>query len=354
MGKSVTSREQGVLHSGTHTAARYFLSHLEDAQTVIGYRLPREPKIEQLLEEDGVVGHSLRLKAPKLGFSEFQKDRFESYGRSLGIWKRMVVEFEWLDDEVLVLFRDAESDEAGEPGETAGGLRERMRSRVDKAARRMSSALVAQGFMVREPSEATMVTLKDEFHGTVLVFKYPTSREHDKAGITDAYDKWVPMLADVYSRETKTLADTMADGELTKVFFTRNKSFLPSLYEVTPSFKMIVPKQTKTRNLLLAPTSYSACRALAKQYRQHFDILRRPYKAWGVEGHSLILQYKKGAGGKVVDDSYFRNVSLFSEKLMKKYGLQCFIQHEPTARAIVVTFHTGAKDMHTGFERRVA
>lgn len=354
LSSGVTSKETGVQHSGTHTAARFFIAHLEDSATVIGYRYAREGKISQTTDADEVVGHRLTLKAPSSGFSDFQKDRFESYGRSLAIWKRMLVEFDWQKDEVIISFLDLDRDADAPTEETGVGWRERVRSRSDQAARSMSRILVGQGFMVREPTSATMVTLKDEFNGTVLIFKYPHSRTKDEAGVVEAYDKWIPMLADVCARDTKTKADALAEGDLTTVFFTKSKNFMPALYEVTPSFRMIVPKRAKAGHLYFASPTYRACRALGRQYKKYFEILRKPMRAWGVEGHSLILEYKKGAGGKVVDDSYLRNVSLYSEKLMKKFNLKCFLQHEPDSRAIIVTFYDGVDEWHTARIKRMA
>ena len=56
------------------------------------------------------------------------------------------------------------------------------------------------------------------------------------------------------------------------------------------------------------------------------------------------MDYKKGAGGKVVDDSYIYNVRLMAEKLMKQYHILASIKHHRETRSLVVTFYTGSAD----------
>lgn len=307
----------------THTAAHYFLKFLEDSVGVLGYRSPKSPQVEPSYRDGKQVGHHLFLPRGGSDFSDLLKQRIEAYGASLSLWGPVEVSFDWTAAGCLVDFVPR-----GDVPSTSKP-KAKTRGRHQRTAGGMGRLLQDSGFMVREPTPARVVTLGGEYSGTAVVFKRPGTAQHD--------DQWVPMLADVFARDSSLKADLMADGDMKTVFFTGNRRYAPSLFERTPTLRLLVPKSPRNR-FALASRTYRACLAVAKHYRGHFLIPRRPLSAWAVQGHSIILEYRKGSGGRVVEDAYYRNVNMLAERLMRKFGLNCALQYQPATRALVVTF----------------
>ena len=312
---------------------------------VSGYRPPKDAKVHELLGEGGVMGHSLFLPCPKSGFTDYQRMAIQAYANSLTYWRKLVLELDWGDDGVKVVLRKNLEGDADLQTDERPGLRERLRGPAYLATKRMGQALVNNGFMVREPIPVSLVTLAGKFDGYGILLRYPGGGQRDAAGVTLAYDTWVPMLADVFAREQSLRTEVIKDAGSTTVFFTRNKGFISSLYTTRFDYHILVPRKRKLadRIVLFAPASVRACRALAGRYKRDFNV-GKPLPAWNVYGHSLIMSYKKGADGRIADDAYFANVKLMSEKLMKRFYVLAMVNHEPQAHTIVVTFYSGTND----------
>ena len=50
------------------------------------------------------------------------------------------------------------------------------------------------------------------------------------------------------------------------------------------------------------------------------------------------MHYKKGAAGRVVDESYVLSIRRAAEKLMKSYHVRASIQIKPETRTIILSF----------------
>ena len=286
------------------------------------------------------MGQTVILPAPLKGFNEEQAATLEMYARSLTYWRRIQVKFDWLDKEVRIEFKAPEVEEAEEEEEEKHWL-DRFKPRESKAIHALGKSLADQGFMLREPANVTMITLDKQYRGIAVLVKYPQSNVRDRAGIEEAYNRWLPMLADAYARDYKVRSETMREGEFTTIFFTSDPGYVSSLYDPKARLRMLKPRGGFTISIFGKPTS-RACRALAKEYSKYFTTAVKPIPAWGAQGHSMVLRYKPGAGGKIADDSYFSNVKMRAEKLMKQYHVFGAIRQQPENRIIIVTFFTGA------------
>ena len=147
------------------------------------------------------------------------------------------------------------------------------------------------------------------------------------------------MLADVYARDYKIRSETIREDEFTTIFFTSDPTYVSALYDRKPRMRIITPRGGFT---ILAPPTVRACRTLSKEYGKYFSTAVKPIPAWGAQGHSMVLRYKPGAAGKIADDSYFENVKMRAEKIMKQFHVLGAIRHQPDSRVIIVTFFSGA------------
>jgi hypothetical protein len=337
-------------------AAGYLLNHLIEISSVTGYNPPRTLRIQEILDEHGVAGHSIMLPAPRNGFTQEQREAIENYSTTLTYWHHLLVEVDWIDKGVKVIFRRAdEPEEEQKEKEKKLTLREKLRGPAYRAVRTMGQILVEQGFMVREPVEVCMVTLESRFNGWAIMVKYPGTPKDDKAGIMTAYDKWVPLLADAFARSEEVKSETVKDGIISTVFFTKDKRYVASMYDTSKMLRMFAPKKSLISDpVFFTKSTFRACRALAIRYKKDFIISKRPMAAWGAQGHSILMTYKKGAAGKLVDESYMYNVRLMTEKVMKKFHLQASIKHYAESRSLIVTFYNASFDkwssLNRGFE----
>jgi len=328
--------------SGDHTssAVGFLLGYMRDAPPSLGLNRLK-PRTERFSDSEGAIaGHIVFIPVPEGGFSEGQASALEVYARSLTYWRRIRVELEWTDEEIRVHFRRPEAPQLDAEEEKARWS-DRFQSRVNRGIRAVGKSLAEQGFMLREPASVSMITLERTYRGVAILVKYPYSSIKDRAGIEKAYEKWVPVLADVFAREFKVRAETMRENEFTTIFFTADPGYVSSLYDPKPRLRMLTPRGPMKRSPFGSSTS-RACRALAREYTKYFTTAVKPIPAWGAQGHSMVLRYKPGAGGKIADDSYFGNVKLRAEKLMKHYHVQGAIRQHSDDRLIIVTFFAGA------------
>lgn len=335
-------------------AIGYLINHLEELSPQTGYHPPRNPVIREILDEHGSAGHSVTFPAPKKGFTAEQKDAIETYSNTLTYWHRLLVEVDWTADGVTISFkRPEETDEEREKEKTLS-FREKLKGQAYRAVRTMGQALVDHGFMVREPVEVAMVTLDARYNGWAIMMKYPTARTSDEAGIQKAYDKWVPLLTDAFARAEQIKGESVKDGVVTTIFFTKDKRYVSSIYDKRKMLRIFVPRQRLLFDpIFFTKATFRACGMIARRYKKDFNVSKRPMNAWGVSGHSILMNYKKGAGGRLVDESYLYNVRLMTEKVMKKYHLQASIKHHADTRSLVVTFFIGANDKWSTMSRQV-
>ena len=324
----------------TSSAVGFLLGYMKDAPPSLGLNRLK-PRAERFSDSEGAIaGHTVFIPVPKGGFNEEQASALEVYARSLTYWRKIRVEFEWNEEEIRVHFRRPETAEAAAEEEKARWT-DQFQSRTFKGIRAIGKALAEQGFMLREPANVSMITLDRTYRGMAILVKYPYSNVKDRAGIEKAYDKWLPALADAFAREFKVRSETIREDEFTTVFFTADPGYVSSLYDPKPRLRMITPRGPMKRSLFGSSTS-RACRALAREYSKYFTTAVKPIPAWGAQGHSMVLRYKPGAQGKIADDSYFGNVKLRAEKLIKHYHVQGAIRQQADERIIVVTFFTGS------------
>lgn len=338
----------------SYGAAKHLIDHLRDSEAVMGYA-PVGARISELLDEDELLGHSVTLPVPPRGFTDDQRERIKAYAQSLSYWDELLVEFEFGPDTLLVAFHLVKGEE---PESVATSLRERIREWLTpkgfKVARRVGLSLAEQGFKVREPTTAMLVTLTKRFTGHALMVKYPIARSNDEAGICDVYDRLVPRIADVFARSSRLRSEAEIEDDVVTIFFTTNQRYVSSLYEAITQFRIILPRP-KTCGWfdfrLFARPTYRACKALSSKYRKGFLMMKRPLPVWGGFGHCLILHYKRGAGGKVVDDSYVSVVRRMTERLMRRFKLRATLQLKPATRTIVVTFFNRADERYSADQR---
>jgi len=326
-------------------AIGYLINHLSDISAHTGYIPPRNPKVHEILDEKGVAGHSITLPAPKKGFSPEQRDAIESYSNTLTYWHHLLVELDWRDDGVVVSFKRPEQTEEDREKEKRLTLRERMKGAAYRAVRKMGQSLVEHGFMVREPVEVCMVTLDARYNGWAIMVRYPGQAKNDEAGIHKAYDKWVPLLTDVFARAEAIKGETVKDGTVSTIFFTKDKNYVSSIYDKSATLRIFAPKRIAIFDpMFFRKSTFRACKMVAGRYKKDFNVSKRPMNAWGVQGHSILMTYRRGAGGRVVDESYIYNVRLMTEKVMRKFHMQASIKHHADTRSLVVTFYSGSQD----------
>lgn len=333
-------------HLPTYRAVRHLIDHLREAAKVTGYKLPAEPKIEELMDDKGVYGHNLHLPAPPKGFTPFQRGKIEAYSKALTYWGGFLANF---DDEVtsiVVTFSNPREEEDAlevDEDDDRPNVRDKMRPKPYRAARAAGISLVEQGFKVREPVPVALLTLTDRFNGYGMTVRYPIDRDQDKLGIIEVYDRVVPMLADLFARDMNLKSDAVKDGEFNVLFFTQDHRYVSSLYEAVASFRMVVPRMPRAAGIdfsFLTSGSYKACRALMHRYRKDFQLLKRPQPAMQGGGFTAVFHYKRGAAGKTVDEAYMLALSRMAKKLMKRYNVRAAISHQADIRCIIVTFYS--------------
>ena len=70
---------------------------------------------------------------------------------------------------------------------------------------------------------------------------------------------------------------------------------------------------------------------------------KKPNPLWDETGYCMVMLYKKGAGGKLVDTSYGNAVTTMAHQLAKKYHLRASIEVHAEIRSIVANFSDRAK-----------
>lgn len=331
------------VHPATLEAAKHLISYLEDAAELMRYR-PNGAKIQEIVDEEGIHGHFVSLNQPANGFSETQIERIRSYSEGLTYWDKLITEFESAGKQFLVRFigvLEREDEEANERKTLRDRIADFLTPPEFVACKSLGKFLVDQGFKVREPAPATVVMKTKQYHGFALLVKYPISRSRDQAGITQVYDKYLPFLADAHGRSLQMKSEVQISDDTAQIFFTNNRHYVSSLFETFPEFRVIVPRP-KANGLfelgsLLQPT-YRACKTLMSKYKNDFLMLKRPQKSWSGSGHLVVMHYKKGAAGRLVDDSYTLAIRKMVEKLMKQHSLVATIQIRPETRSLIVTF----------------
>ncbi len=332
----------------THKAIRHLIDHLNESAKALGYKPPKEPAVEELMDEKNVYGHRLFLPAPQEGFTESQREKIESYAQALTYWGGFMAEFQFSEKSLTVTFRrsnvgDEEPDEDDSEEDDRLSLRDRLAPKGFRVARNAGKALIEQGFKVREPVAASLVTMTHKVVGYAILIRYPSNRYEDKIGITQVYDRVVPMVADAFARDNSMKADAVKDGEFTTLFFTSDRSYSSSMYDPTATFRMIVPRPAALTGVdfaFFARSTYRASKSLMNRYKKDFRMLKRPVASMHGSGHSVVLNYQAGAQGQVVDEAYALSVSKMTRVIMKKYKLQATLTHQPETRMIVVTFYS--------------
>jgi hypothetical protein len=329
----------------TYKAAKELLAFLIDAEPSTGFKPRAESRIDALPNEGGISGHCLLLPLAGKGLPDERLKVIESYAQSLTYWRNLLVEVQNDENAVKVTFISPQAPEPeAEEVEPKLRLRERLAPRDLKAARNTGRLLVGLGFKVREPVAASVFTLTENYSGYALMVRYPFATAKDEAGVTQVYDRMLPLIADAYAREHGLKSETVREAGITTVFFTRSRRYLSSLYDPYPKVRLIVPRiksMSDVGDRLFPGVTYRACRALMKQYKRDFDMVRRPIPALGVLGHRVVMQYKRGASGKLVDDSYMLTIGRMAHMLMDKYGLRASVNHQAMTRCLVVTFYKG-------------
>lgn len=325
-------------------SVRQFIEHLEESGAVLDYRVSSDV-VPKIIERDStVIGHSVDFRSPKSGFPEAFRDRVEAYGRALSICQQLQMQVAWKEDSGHAEFLLAGEAQAGRKIV----LRERiwlaMQPKAYRALLELGRTLVNKGFRVREPFAARLVMIERDYHGYAIVLRYPQPRGEDEAGIQASYDRVVPLIADAFARQYRLKAESEREGDVTSIFFTGHKSYVSSLFGTRPQFRLVAKRPrvwTPLEFSLFQGSTYRACRKLVQKYKKDFVVAKKPFETAGVLGHSVILQYKPGAGGKVVDDSYLLTLGRMAEKLKDEYRIQAAVRRSPEANSIVVTFYSG-------------
>lgn len=324
----------------SYEAARHLVDFLEDLSRSTGYR-PQGARIQELTDGQGNAGHTVHLPSPAKGFSEYQLDCIQGYAEGLAYWRNVVSELEQLERTVEVKFRLTLS-----PNERSSlSLKEKVHRaflpRDLKLAELVGRILAEKSFKVRQPTEVHLFTKGKTFRGYAVQVRFPFQNKTDLAGVNKAYDRILPMIADAFAREHGLRAEVVRHEEVTTMFFTRDREYISSLYDNTPQVRIPLPRK---KSILVADVafftrrSFRACRALRAQYKDDFIIQRKPNPLWDDSGYCLVMLYKKGAGGQLVDSSYANAVSHMLHSLAKKYRIKASIDVRPEIRTIVANF----------------
>jgi hypothetical protein len=259
----------------------------------------------------------------------------------LGYWRSVCSELSRLEKSVEVRFRLTLSEQEKQALRLRDRLKRLVMPRDQKLARLVGQILAEKGFKVREPIQVSLFTREKTYRGYALQVRYPFKRGDDAAGVNAAYDRIVPMIVDAFAREHGLRCEVQRNDELTTIFFTRDRSYISSLYDASPRFRIALPRR---KSILLADVAfftrraYRACRALRRQYGEDFIMPRRPNPLWDDSGYCMVMLYKKGAVGKVVDASYSHAVFNKAHQLAKNMRLKASIDVKPEIRTIVANF----------------
>jgi hypothetical protein len=324
----------------SYDAARHLVDFLDDLSKRTGYR-PHGVKIHEWHEGKETSGHKVSLPMPAKGFSEFQLDCIQGYAEGLAYWRRVISELDQLEKSVEVKFRlDLTPQEV-----QSLKLRERIRRvfmpRDLKLTRLLGRILTEKGFKVREPTRVVLITRDKTYRGFALQVRYPFSRGSDEAGVNTTYDRLLPMIADAFAREHRMRSEVVRNGDITTVFFTRDRTYVSSLFESVPQFRIALPQRKSVLSkdvAFFARRSYRACRKLRARYTRDFMMPKRPNPLWDESGYCLVMLYKRGASGQVVDSSYGHSVTKMAQQLAQEYRLKASIEVRPEIRSIVANF----------------
>jgi hypothetical protein len=329
----------------SYEAARHLVDFLDDLSKRTGYR-PHGAKINELVEEDKHSGHSVSFPTPAKGFSDYQMECIQGYAEGLAYWRDVCSELTQLEKAVEVRFRLTLSPEDKNALSFQEKIRRIFMPRDKKLALLVGHILAAKGFKVRQPTEAVLITRERVCRGFGLQVRFPFSRGEDLAGVNQAYDRVLPMIADAFAREHGLRAEAVKHDDFTTIMFTRDKSYISSLYDTIPQFRIALPRRKSilaTDIAYFTRRSYRACKKLSSQYKNDFIMPRRPNPLWDETGYCMVMLYKRGAGGRVVDESYGRAVTTMAHQLAKKYRLRAAIEVRPEIRSIVANFSDRAK-----------
>jgi hypothetical protein len=329
----------------SYDAARYLIDFLDEASKRSGYR-PNGAKINELIEEDKQAGHTVSLPLPAKGFSDYQMECIQGYAQGLSYFRNVSSELSQMERSVEIRFRLTLSPEEKQSLSFSQRVQRAFMPRDMKLALLVGHILAGKGFKVREPTPAVLITRDKPLTGHGLQVRYPVSRGEDLAGVSAAYDRVLPMIADAFAREHGLRSETTTHDDVTTIFFTRDKSYLSSLYDNVMQFRIALPRK---RSILMTDVafftrrSYRACRKLRTHYKNDFIMPKRPSPLWDDSGYCMVMLYKRGAGGKLVDTSYGHAVSNMAHQLAKASRLKASIEVHPEIRSIVANFSDRAK-----------
>ncbi len=329
----------------SYEAARHLIDFLDDLGKRTGYR-PHGAKINEIREDAHHSGHSVSLPTPAKGFSEFQLECINRYSQGLAYWRDVSSELAELEKTVEVRFRFNLTKEDKQKLGFREKLRRLVMPRDHKLALLVAHVLAEKSFKVREPTEVVLITRDKTYRGYGLQVRYPFDRGKDLAGVSQAYDKILPMIADAFAREHKLCAEAVCQEDLTTIVFTRQKDYVSSLYDHVPQFRIALPRKKSilaTDVAYFTRKSYRACKKLSAHYKNDFIMPKKPNPLWDETGYCMVMLYKKGAGGKLVDASYGNAVTTMAQQLAKKYHLRASIEVRPDIRSIVANFSDRVK-----------
>jgi len=324
----------------SYDAARHLIDFLDDVSKRSGYR-PHGAKINELVEQDRQAGHSVILPAPSKGFSEYQLECIQGYAQGLAYWRDVVSELGELEKSVEIKFRITLSRTERQSLGAREKLHRLFMPRDMKLAQLVAHILADKGFKVREPSPAVLITGNGTIRGHGLQVRYPFGRGEDLAGVSQAYDKVLPMIADAFGREHGLRSEVAQTDEVTTIFFTRDRNYISSLYDNVARMRIALPRKRSilaTDVAFFTRRSYRACKKLRNQYKNDFIMQRRPNPLWDESGYCMVMLYKRGAGGRLVDESYGHAVAAMAHKLAKASRLKASIEVRPEIRSIVAGF----------------
>ena len=340
MGKAL-AQESGP----SYEAARHLIDFLDDLGKRTGYR-PHGAKINELVEADKQSGHTVSFPAPAKGFSDYQLECIQGYAQGLSYWRDVCTELAELEKTVEVRFRLTLSPEE----KNKLGVREKIRRmfmpRDHKLALLVAHILAEKSFKVREPTEAVLMTREKTYRGFGVQVRYPFDRGADLAGVNQAYDKVLPMIADAFAREHGIRCETVKHDDVSTIVFMKDRGYVSSLYDAIPQFRIALPRKKSIFAADIAfftRRSYRACKKLASQYKNDFIMPRKPNPLWDSTGYCLVMLYKRGASGRLVDSSYGTAVTNMTHQLAKQYHLKASVEVHPEIRSIVANFSDRAK-----------
>jgi len=329
----------------SYDAARHLIDFLDDLGKRTGYR-PQGAKITEIVEQDKQSGHSVSFPAPAKGFSEYQMECIQGYAQGLSYWRDVCSELAKLEKTVEVRFRLTLTPEDRSKLGTREKIRRTFLPRDKKLAMLVAHILAEKGFRVREPTEAVLITREKTYRGFGVQVRYPFERGDDLAGVNQAYDKVLPMIADAFAREHGVRCETVRHDDVTTIVFMKDHSYISSIYDSVPQFRIALPRK---KSILAADIafftrrSYRACKKLSTHYKNDFIMPRKPNPLWDATGYCMVMLYKRGAAGKLVDSSYGLAVTKMAEQLAKQYRLRASVEVRPEIRSIVANFSDRTK-----------